>query len=129
MRVVFNNVTLLDGQDKGPSSVKLNDQELLQKEPLLRSVEQALFARGNTLTTIDIAFDKEWPDTAEAQKQLLSYRASIHKKVPLQITCEDVASAKTIVLQSDKCFYEGGQHDQFGARTFHQIKLVCTALT
>lgn len=128
MKVVLNNVTLLEGQDDGPSSVKLNDQELLQKEPLLRGVEQALFVRGNTLTTIDIVFEKEWPDTAEAQKQLLIYRAGIPKSGVLQITCEDVASAKTIVLTSAQCFYESGQHDQHGARTFHQLKFVCTAL-
>lgn len=129
MKVVLNNVTLLEGQSDGPSSVKLNDQELLQKEPLLRAAEQALFARGNTLTTIDIVFDKEWPDTAEAQKQLLIYRASIPKQGVLSIVCEDVASSKTIALTSAHCFYESGQHDQLGARTFHQLKLVCTALT
>ena len=129
MKVVLNNVTLLEGQSDGPSSVKINDQELIDIIPLLRAAEQALFARGNTITKIDIAFDKEWPDTATAEKMLLTYRAGIPKSGVLQITCEDVASAKIIQLTSATCLYEGGQHDQVGARTFHQLKLVCTALT
>lgn len=115
MKIQYGELTLGNGGEPAVSAFKVNGTRLLQEEPLLRAIEQAIFARGNHRAQISFTAARLHATVDAAQDFIAFHEADLLDGADLVIT----SSSGTCVLRFPQAKLESSSGYYRGVTSFY----------